>query len=146
MLSSGSRALTLKNLHNYKNALKLINPNCCFLFLSAKTLMEETSSLAASSLSSSCSSPSRQFHGDSTIGVQEWQSWGTSSPVPSMVSEIVEDLKLLEKESNAQITFGGHGGKIQVLYLTFLYICWCFCLFSFYPFEMGASMGSKLNL
>lgn len=113
MLSSGSRALTLKNLHNYKNALKLINPNCCFLFLSAKTLMEETSSLAALSLSSSCSSPSRQFHGDSTIGVQEWQSWGTISPVPSMVSEIVEDLKLLEKESNAQITFGGHGGKIQ---------------------------------
>ncbi|XP_074364606.1 uncharacterized protein LOC141705614 isoform X2 [Apium graveolens] len=103
------RSLNLKKLDNYKNALKLINPNCCFLFLSAKTLMEETPSIAALSVSS----PSRQFHGDSTIGLQEWQSWGTSSPVPSMVSEIVEDLKLLEKESNAQITFGGHGGKIQ---------------------------------
>lgn len=119
MLSSGTsfRALTLKKLDNYKNALKLINPNCCFLFLSAKTLMEETSSIAALSVSS----PSRQFHGDSIIGVQEWQSWGTNSPVPSMVSEIVEDLKLLEKESNAQITFGGHGGKIQVIYI-YMYV------------------------
>ncbi|KAL1812822.1 uncharacterized protein LOC108226202 [Daucus carota subsp. sativus] len=106
------RALTLKTFPqthsstNYKNALNLINPNrCCFIL---KTLMEETSSVAALS-----SSPSRQFHGDSVISVQEWQSWGTASPVPAMVSEIVEDLKALERESNATITFGGQGGKIQ---------------------------------
>lgn len=132
MLSSPTSfgALTLKKLHNFKNPLKLINPNSCFLFLSAKTLMEETSSFAALSVSSfSCSSPTRQFHGDSFIGLQEWQSWGTMSPVPAMVSEIVEDLKVLEKESNAHITFGGHGGKIQVFMSLFLHICMYMSMF-----------------
>lgn len=133
MLSSATSfgALTLKKLHNYNIPLNLINPNFCFLFLSAKTLMEETSSFAAFSISSSsCSSPTRQFHGDPFIGLQEWQSWGTMSPVPAMVSEIVEDLKVLEKDSNAHITFGGHGGKIQVcisVSFIYVYICWCFC-------------------
>ncbi|XP_019429642.1 PREDICTED: uncharacterized protein LOC109337181 isoform X2 [Lupinus angustifolius] len=47
------------------------------------------------------------------ISLQEWQSWGTTSPVPSMVTQIVEDLKDLEKNFDAQMSFGGHGGKLK---------------------------------
>ncbi|XP_028798069.1 uncharacterized protein LOC114753552 [Neltuma alba] len=47
------------------------------------------------------------------ITLQEWQGWGTTSPLPSMVMEIVEDLKALEKEVDANMSFGGVGGKLQ---------------------------------
>ncbi|KAI4333970.1 hypothetical protein L6164_018715 [Bauhinia variegata] len=54
--------------------------------------------------------------GDGTRGIialQEWQGWGTTSPVPTVVAEIVEDLKLLERDVDEQMTFGGKGGKLQ---------------------------------
>ncbi|XP_028807827.1 uncharacterized protein LOC114762562 isoform X2 [Neltuma alba] len=47
------------------------------------------------------------------ITLQEWQGWGTTSPLPTMVMEIVEDLKALEKEVDANMSFGGVGGKLQ---------------------------------
>ncbi|XP_048328712.1 uncharacterized protein LOC107417325 isoform X2 [Ziziphus jujuba] len=50
---------------------------------------------------------------DGSITLQEWQAWGTSSPLPSVVSRIVEDLKDLERDSNSQMSFGGNGGKLQ---------------------------------
>ncbi|KAH7860245.1 hypothetical protein Vadar_011145 [Vaccinium darrowii] len=71
------------------------------------------------SRSSSLSSPiqvEREGNGGdcdaSVISLQEWQSWGTASPLPAMVAEIVEDLRDLEREMG-QLSFGGLGGKIK---------------------------------
>ncbi|CAA7397461.1 unnamed protein product [Spirodela intermedia] len=47
------------------------------------------------------------------VSLREWQGWGTSSPVPAMVTKVIDDLKALEKETDDQITFGGIGGKLQ---------------------------------
>ena len=62
---------------------------------------------------------------EETISLQEWQGWGTMSPLPKMVAEIVEDLKVLERDIDSQMSFGGNGGKLQVLPL----IC---CIFFFF--------------
>lgn len=51
---------------------------------------------------------------EGAITLQEWQGWGTTSPLPTMVTKIVEDLKALEKDIDAQMSFGGSGGKLQV--------------------------------
>lgn len=48
------------------------------------------------------------------VSLQEWQGWGTNSPLPTMVSQIVEDLKVLEEDLDAHMNFGGNGGKLQV--------------------------------
>lgn len=48
------------------------------------------------------------------VSLREWQGWGTSSPVPAMVTKVIDDLKALEKETEDRITFGGIGGKLQV--------------------------------
>ena len=52
--------------------------------------------------------------GGTAIALQEWQGWGTESPLPERVAEIVHELKYLEKDFNAQMSFGGVGGKLQV--------------------------------
>lgn len=52
------------------------------------------------------------------VSLQEWQGWGTTSPVPSMVTEIIEDLKLLQKDIDAPMSFGGNRGKLQVCQLS----------------------------
>ncbi|XP_024030425.1 uncharacterized protein LOC21393132 isoform X2 [Morus notabilis] len=49
----------------------------------------------------------------SLITLREWQDWGTTSPVPMAVTRIVEDFKSLETEIDAQMSFGGHHGKLQ---------------------------------
>ena len=49
-----------------------------------------------------------------TITGEEWQGWGCVSPVPSMVNEVIQDLKLLENNIDAHMVFGGNGGKLQV--------------------------------
>ncbi|KAJ0051350.1 hypothetical protein Pint_02239 [Pistacia integerrima] len=68
-------------------------------------------------VSSASRSPPRevlvQDTGDGFITLQEWQGWGTVSPVPVMVSQIVHDLKSLEKNIDAQMSFAGNGGKLQ---------------------------------
>ncbi|KAI3465755.1 hypothetical protein Pfo_022418 [Paulownia fortunei] len=53
---------------------------------------------------------------EATISLQEWQGWGTISPVPSMVNQVIQDLKLLEKDIDdidARMTFGGNHGKLS---------------------------------
>ncbi|OVA00594.1 DTW [Macleaya cordata] len=69
------------------------------------------------SRSSSSSPPKEDFRVEggavASISLQEWQGWGTSSEVPAMVVEIVEDLKNLEKDMDEQMSFGGLGGKLQ---------------------------------
>lgn len=71
-----------------------------------------------------CNSPfsfstTRDMMGDAAaegvVSLQEWQGWGTTSPLPTMVSQIVEDMKVLEKDFDAQMKFGGTGGKLQVI-------------------------------
>lgn len=52
--------------------------------------------------------------GAAVVSLQEWQGWGTNSPIPAMVTQIVDDLKVLEKDFDAQLNFGGSGGKLQV--------------------------------
>ncbi|KAL6953209.1 hypothetical protein U1Q18_045245 [Sarracenia purpurea var. burkii] len=75
-------------------------------------------SFSRSSSSSSSPSPPGEVHGevnggDATVSLKEWRAWGTASPVPAMVAEIVEDLKDLERNMNAQMSFGGLGGKLK---------------------------------
>lgn len=57
--------------------------------------------------------------GDSSsiITLQEWQGWGSASPFPAMVAEIVEELRDLERDMDGQMSFGGLGGKIKVIYV-----------------------------
>ncbi|KAI3854257.1 hypothetical protein MKW98_024680 [Papaver atlanticum] len=47
------------------------------------------------------------------ISLEEWQGWGTCSPRPAMVMEIVEEMKKLEKDLDTQMSFGGMGAKLQ---------------------------------
>lgn len=51
---------------------------------------------------------------DATVSLQEWQGWGTVSPVPAMVNEVIHDMKLLEKDIDAPMTFGGNHGALTV--------------------------------
>lgn len=65
----------------------------------------------------SSSSPSKEDYrvdnnGD-IISLEEWQGWGTCSPRPAMVMEIVEEMKKLEKDLDTQMSFGGMGAKLQ---------------------------------
>ncbi|KDP24135.1 hypothetical protein JCGZ_25792 [Jatropha curcas] len=62
-------------------------------------------------LKSTARSPPREV--DAEVSLQEWQGWGTISPVPAKVLEIVEDLKHLESKTDAQMVFGGSGGKLK---------------------------------
>ncbi|KAK6142609.1 hypothetical protein DH2020_022957 [Rehmannia glutinosa] len=49
---------------------------------------------------------------EASISLQEWQDWGTISPVPSMVNQVIQDLKLLEKDIGSCMTFDGNHGKL----------------------------------
>ncbi|PIN19281.1 hypothetical protein CDL12_08055 [Handroanthus impetiginosus] len=49
---------------------------------------------------------------EAAISLEEWQGWGTISPVPSMVNQVIQDLKLLEKDIDARMSFGGNHGKL----------------------------------
>ncbi|XP_044503993.1 uncharacterized protein LOC123224403 isoform X2 [Mangifera indica] len=67
-------------------------------------------------ISASPSPPQEVFvqdAGDGFITLQEWRGWGSVSPFPAMVGKIVHDLKSLEKNVDAQMSFGGNGGKLQ---------------------------------
>ena len=65
-------------------------------------------------------SPPRDAIGESSgiVTLQEWQSWGSESPLPSVVDRIVSDLRDLETDVDAHMSFGGHGGKLQVIIAT----------------------------
>ncbi|CAL1406583.1 unnamed protein product [Linum trigynum] len=64
--------------------------------------------------SSAARSPPRLSDiGDGSITLQEWQRWGPVSPIPSKVLEVIDELKLLEKNVDTQMSFGGSGGKLK---------------------------------
>lgn len=67
--------------------------------------------------------------GNGFISLQEWQGWGTKSPVPAMVTEIVEELQSMENDIDAKMSFGGIGGKLQVFcyYICCKVLCLILC-------------------
>ncbi|KAK7846749.1 uncharacterized protein LOC112023984 [Quercus suber] len=62
--------------------------------------------------SSASRSPPRE-PANGSVTLQEWQAWGTNSPLPTMVTDIVDQMKALEIDIDAHMTFGGSGGKLQ---------------------------------
>ncbi|XP_073308134.1 uncharacterized protein [Primulina huaijiensis] len=50
---------------------------------------------------------------EAPVSLQEWQAWGTTSPVPYMVNQVIRDLKMLEKETDSHMTFGGNHGSLS---------------------------------
>lgn len=58
---------------------------------------------------------SRESDEGGVITEEEWRRWGAVSPLPAAVKQIVDDLKVLELKVDAQIEFGGNGGKLQVV-------------------------------
>ncbi|KAJ0429621.1 hypothetical protein HanHA300_Chr17g0659501 [Helianthus annuus] len=85
-----------------------------------------SASMAATPATTVCSaaSPSIQDHVTvraATISLQEWQAWGTDSPMPTQVAQIVEEMVDLERQSDAQMKFGGLGGKLKLKALWVIY-------------------------
>ncbi|KAK4577554.1 hypothetical protein RGQ29_027897 [Quercus rubra] len=62
--------------------------------------------------SSASRSPPRE-PANGSVTLQEWQAWGSNSPLPTMVTDIVDQMKALEIDIDAHMTFGGSGGKLQ---------------------------------
>lgn len=60
---------------------------------------------------------------EGVVSLQEWQGWGTTSPLPTMVAQIVHDLKGLEQDLDAHMSFGGNGGKLQVRGPIIVFMC-----------------------
>ncbi|KAK1285408.1 hypothetical protein QJS10_CPB20g01855 [Acorus calamus] len=70
-----------------------------------------TSSLT--STSPSHSPPIGTQSEEELLSLREWQAWGTASPVPTMVAQVIKNMKALERDSDSPMTFGGVGGKLQ---------------------------------
>lgn len=66
------------------------------------------------SVSSQARSRDSGGYDDGVVTEEEWRRWGAVSPLPAAVKQIVNDLKVLELKVDAQIEFGGNGGKLQV--------------------------------
>ncbi|XP_074276107.1 uncharacterized protein LOC141599878 [Silene latifolia] len=50
---------------------------------------------------------------DGSISLEEWQGWGTNSPVPSMVIDAIHYLKAFERENDILLSFGGNLGRLS---------------------------------
>ncbi|GAB4824946.1 hypothetical protein Ancab_007818 [Ancistrocladus abbreviatus] len=107
---------SVESCHSSKFCLSLL---CPFNFCCKTNTMDPWPGrrIPLSAFTRSCSlSPPRDSYRrgplDSTITLQEWQAWGTFSPLPVMVMEAINYLKALERETDAQINFGGNGGKL----------------------------------
>uniref|UniRef100_A0A2P2KMY0 tRNA-uridine aminocarboxypropyltransferase n=1 Tax=Rhizophora mucronata TaxID=61149 RepID=A0A2P2KMY0_RHIMU len=105
---SGTRPYSLKSIH-------LFAP----LGFSTKTHMDSPhGNLHGAILNSASRSLARNVQikdvGDGCfLTLKEWQGWGSVSPVPAKVVEIIQDLKSLERNIDSQMIFGGNGGKLQ---------------------------------
>ncbi|MCE3215621.1 hypothetical protein HAX54_003001 [Datura stramonium] len=81
--------------------------------MDSSKLFSTTAAADHSSLSTSRESHKVVGSGESAISLQEWRGWGTTSTVPSMVTQVVEDLNLLENNVDAHMVFGGNHGKLS---------------------------------
>lgn len=52
--------------------------------------------------------------GNEPISLQEWQNWGTNSPLPQMVEQVIQDFNMLEKDIRVPMTFNGNHGTLTV--------------------------------
>ncbi|KDO51854.1 hypothetical protein CISIN_1g016430mg [Citrus sinensis] len=99
---------TISRAFSFTCMFKLCRP---LFALSTRTHMESPR------VNSALRSPARETHigdtDDGFITLQEWQGWGAVSPLPALVQQIVEDLKALEKNFDAPMSFGGNGGRLQ---------------------------------
>jgi hypothetical protein len=48
------------------------------------------------------------------VSTEEWQRWGTSAPLPAVVSDVVRQLLDMEFVAGEKMRFGGPGSKIKV--------------------------------
>ncbi|XP_071697720.1 uncharacterized protein [Rutidosis leptorrhynchoides] len=80
---------------------------------SKHTLIRTTTTMAAPPITTVCSGDLTIDNRPTTISLQEWQAWGTDSPIPTQVDQIVNEMIVLERENNAQMKFGGLGGKLK---------------------------------
>lgn len=71
-------------------------------------------------------SPSKRTNIDCTLTLQEWQGWGTNSPVPSTVIDAISYLKSVEGQTHALMTFDGNGGRLMVYLSLFPLFSFCF--------------------
>nr|GMC72808.1 uncharacterized protein LOC109188350 isoform X1 [Ipomoea batatas] len=72
----------------------------------------EAARFSTASLSPFATGAHRVSGNEASVSLEEWQGWGSTSPVPAMVLEVIEDLKLLEKNIDAHMDFGGNHGKL----------------------------------
>ncbi|RWR89581.1 DTW domain-containing protein YfiP [Cinnamomum micranthum f. kanehirae] len=83
----------------------------CFCPIRNQKKMDSQTIIVGSA--SSSRSPPAERDASASISVREWQGWGTSSQIPAMVVDVIGNLKLLERDMEAQMSFGGLGGKLQ---------------------------------
>lgn len=88
-----------------------INTHTQKIKLSSNFRIGSTSARGYFSMSTSEIDP--EFESSKTVSGEEWQAWGTSSPLPLSVSDVVKNLKLLEIDFNQEMDFGGTGGKLK---------------------------------
>ncbi|XP_057796840.1 uncharacterized protein LOC131012868 isoform X2 [Salvia miltiorrhiza] len=92
----------------------LFSSKTTFLFDSHRNLLNYLIPFTAkpqSSMSADTLTPA-DIDDAATISLEEWQGWGTVSPLPAMVDQVIHDMKLLEKDIDAPMTFGGNRGAL----------------------------------
>jgi hypothetical protein len=52
--------------------------------------------------------------GGGEVSHEEWQRWGTTSPLPAAVAAVVRELLEMEAASGEKMRFGGVGSKLKV--------------------------------
>ncbi|KAJ0963096.1 hypothetical protein J5N97_028218 [Dioscorea zingiberensis] len=97
---------------------RVVVSRCCAASLPADSKRRAEWQVGASCLSTmAASSPEEESPvgrmGAGPVSLSEWQGWGTSSTVPSLVTEVIEDLRTLERDLDANMSFGGLGGKLR---------------------------------
>ncbi|KAM0939531.1 putative DTW domain-containing protein DTWD2/YfiP [Dioscorea sansibarensis] len=97
---------------------RLLSSRCCVSALPADNIRCAERRLGAARFSPMAASSPEE---ESPVGrmvadpvsVSEWQAWGSSSTVPSLVLDVIDDLRDLERDLDAHMNFGGQGGKLR---------------------------------
>lgn len=98
---------------------RLLLSRCCVSALPADKVrcserrLEATCFPPMAALSPEEESPVGRMVAD-PVSLCEWQAWGSSSTIPSLVVDVIDDLRDLERDLDACMNFGGHGGKLRV--------------------------------
>ncbi|KAM3301805.1 hypothetical protein P3S67_016307 [Capsicum chacoense] len=81
----------------------------------SKTIITCMDSSITNSAANNCSREPNKVvsSGEVGISVEEWRGWGPTSTVPSMVTQVIEDLNLLEENVDAHMVFRGNHGKLS---------------------------------